>query len=100
MANRGAIEDLADDDVVEVPCYIDRRGPVPLPTGRLADSVRGLVQAVKAYERTLIRAAVEKSAHLADLAMLEYPIIGQWDLAVQLRTTLARGDPENLGYLA
>ena len=40
-------------------------------------SVRGLVQAVKAYERTAIRAAVEKSWPLAQLAMLEYPIIGQ-----------------------
>lgn len=99
VTNHGAIEDLADDDVVEVPCRIDRRGPVPQRTGALPESVRGLVLAVKAYERTAIRAAVEKSARLAELAMLEYPIIGQWELARSLREALTKSDPEGLGYL-
>jgi hypothetical protein len=31
--------------------------------------------------------------------MLEYPIIGQWELAGKLRVALAAGDPEHLGYL-
>lgn len=100
VANRCAIPDLAPDDIVEVPCDIDRRGPVPCPAGPLAESVRGLVLAVKAYERTLIRAAVEKSAPLADLALLEYPIVGEWDLARNLRAALTASDPRYLGYLA
>ena len=99
VTNQGAIEDLADDDVVEVPCRIDRRGAVPQRAGALPESVRGLVLAVKAYERTAIRAAVEKSARLAELAMLEYPIIGQWELARSLREALTNSDPEGLGYL-
>lgn len=98
--NRGAIEDLEDGDIVEVPCRIDRRGPVPQRTGALPESVRGLVLAVKAYERTAIRAAVEKSGRLAELAMLENPIIGQWELACDLKNALARSDREGLGYLA
>ncbi len=99
VPNRGVIEDLEDDDIVEVPCRIDRRGPVPQRTGALPESVRGLVLAVKAYERTAIRAAVEKSGRLAELAMLEYPIIGQWELACSLKDALVRSDPEGLGYL-
>ena len=35
VPNQGAIADLADDDVVEVPCSIDRNGVRPLPAGRL-----------------------------------------------------------------
>jgi 6-phospho-beta-glucosidase len=99
VRNHGCIEDLGDEDVVEVPCKISRTGVTPLPTGRLPESVRGLVLAVKAYERTAIRAAVEKSWPLAQLAMLEYPIIGQWEIAEDLRQKLASSDPEFLGYL-
>lgn len=99
VPNRGAIADLRDDDVVEVPCDIDSRGPRPLPAGSLPDSVRGLVLAVKEYERSAIRAALDQSGQLAQLAMLEYPIIRDWELAGQLRQALAEADPEYLGYL-
>jgi 6-phospho-beta-glucosidase len=99
VPNRGAIEDLHDDDVVEVPCEVDRNGPRPHRTGQLPDSVRGLVQSVKAYERTAIRAALERSAALAQLAMLEYPIVGQWELAGGLMRSLIAADPAHLGYL-
>jgi 6-phospho-beta-glucosidase len=99
VRNGGAIDDLEADDVVEVPCEIDREGPRPQRAGRLPDSVRGLVQAVKAYERTAIRAAISGSGSLAQLAMMEYPIIGQWELAGKLRRSLIEGDMEHLGYL-
>jgi 6-phospho-beta-glucosidase len=99
VRNNGSIEDLDDEDVVEVPCRINRSGVTPLSTGQLPGAVRGLVLAVKAYERTVIRAAVEKSWPLAQLAMLEYPIIGQWEIAEDLRRKLAESDPEFLGYL-
>ena len=100
VPNQGAIDDLEKDDVAEVPCDITRNGPAPRRTGRLPESVRGLVLAVKAYERTTIRAAVERSGRLADLAMLEYPLIGQWDLACEIRKALVHNDPAHLGYLA
>jgi 6-phospho-beta-glucosidase len=100
VPNHGAIPDLEPDDVVEVPCEISRNGIVPHQTGPLAESVRGLVLAVKAYERTTIRAALAKSTRLAELALLEYPIIGQWDLACEVLNHLVRNDREHLGYLA
>lgn len=99
VPNRGAIEDLAAEDVVEVPCAITRDGPAPRRTGRLPESVRGLVLAAKAYERTLIRAATERSRALAQLAMLEYPAIAQWDPAGEVLDALIEGDP-HLAYLA
>jgi len=99
VPNRGAIEDLEPNDVVEVPCDVSRNGIAPHRTGRLAESVRGLVLAVKAYERTSIRAALGGSTRLAELALLEYPIVGQWDLACAVLGDLMRHDCEHLGYL-
>jgi 6-phospho-beta-glucosidase len=99
VANRGAIDDLEANDVVEVPCDVDRSGARPRRIGRLPDSVRGLVESVKAYERAAIEAALRSSRKLAQLAMLEYPIIGQWDLAGELLHSLSESDPQGLGYL-
>jgi 6-phospho-beta-glucosidase len=99
VLNRGSIEDLETDDVVEVPCTVDHSGVRPEPCGRLPEAVRGLVESVKTYERMTIRAALSGSAALARLAMLQYPIIGQWELAGDLIASLITADPEHLGYL-
>jgi 6-phospho-beta-glucosidase len=99
VPNHGAIDDLDAEDVIEAPCDIDRSGAHPRRIGRLPDSIRGLVLAVKAYERTAIRAALERSGPLAQLALLEYPIVGQWELAGDLRKALAESDPEHLAYI-
>ena len=91
--NGNAIEDLPADDVVEVPCAISRDGVRPKPRGHLPEQVRGLVLGVKAYERTIIEAALQGSARLAQLALMEYPIIGQWELAGELVRALIASDP-------
>jgi 6-phospho-beta-glucosidase len=99
VRNEDSIPDLSADDVVELPCSISSQGVKPVHSGRLPESVRGLVLAVKAYERTVIRAVVEKSWPVAQLAMLEYPIIGQWEIAQNLCRVWAERDHEHLGYL-
>ncbi len=67
---------LQPDDVIEVPCRISSAGPRPKPIGDLPLSVRGLVQSVKAYERSIvIQAAVACSSSQALLGLLEYPMI-------------------------
>lgn len=99
VRNRGAIDDLDPDDIVEVPCDVDRDGAHPRPTGRLPEPVRGLTVSVKAYERTVIRAALEGSRALAQLALLEYPSIAQWELAGELLSSLTAADPAGLRHL-
>src|SRR5204862_39565 len=49
-------------------------------------------QGVAAYRAYLLR-------RNASYMKLEYPIIGQWELAGKLRAALVAGDPEHLGYL-
>jgi len=99
VPNRGAIEHLEPDDVVEVPCEVHRGGPRSAATGPLPDGVRGLVLGVKEYERALIRAALEGSAKLARIALMHNPIVGQWEIAGRVLDALIAGDPEGLGYL-
>jgi 6-phospho-beta-glucosidase len=99
VSNRGAIAELKPEDVVEVPCLIDRQGTQPLAVGQLPEAVRGLVLAVKEYERLAIRAAVERSIALARLALMVYPLIGEWEPASTFIAALINSDPEHLGYL-
>lgn len=99
VRNGNSMPDVAASDIVEVPCEVDRNGARPLRAGALPDSVRGLVLSVKAYERTLIRASLESSLSLAQLALLEYPIVGQWEVGGAVLHSLCAHDREFLGYL-
>ncbi len=82
--NRGSIVDVEADDIVEVPCKISNNAITPEPCGRLPEAVRGLVLAVKAYERAAIAAALTGSTLAARKAMLLYPAIGEWEPSKEL----------------
>jgi 6-phospho-beta-glucosidase len=99
VKNNGAMAELANDDVVEVPCLIDWHGPQALAVGALPAQVRGLVQAVKEYERLTIRAAVEKSSALAKQALLIYPLVGEWEPSTRLMAELIKANADSLAYL-
>ena len=58
VRNDGALPDLPDSAVVEIPCRVDRDGAHPLPLAPLAPEMRGLVQAAKAYEELAVAAAM------------------------------------------
>lgn len=84
VPNRGAIADLALDDVVEVTCLVDEHGPTPLAQLPLPDSVRPLVLAVNAYERLTVDAAVTGSVETAVAALVAHPLVGSYDLAQKI----------------
>jgi 6-phospho-beta-glucosidase len=90
VRNRGAIDDLPDDDIVETACSVSNRGIMPESRGSLPEAVRGLVLSVKAYEHALIAAAVDGSARTAQKAMLLYPAIGEWEPAGELLRSLMK----------
>ena len=98
IRNQGAIEDFPPDDVVEVPCQASSAGITPEPAGKLPDTVKGLMFAVKAYERTAIKAALDGSIERAQMALLLYPPVGEWAPAAELLEALIESDPEHLGY--
>ena len=88
LPNAGVLAGLADDDVVEVPARVDRDGPHPLPQPALAPELLGLVQHVAAYERLAVRAALSGDPADVRRALLAHPLVGQWDLAIELARTL------------
>lgn len=75
VANRGAIAELEDQDAVEVPCVIDATGAHPLAVGKVPKSASSLLMDVKEYERLTVRAALERSAALAEEALRRNPLI-------------------------
>ena len=76
-----------------LPCAISRRGVEPEMCGSLPEEVRGLVLAVKAYERAAIQAATTGSAECARKAMLLYPAIGEWDPSADLLRSFSAESP-------
>ena len=91
--NHGAIPDVAYEDVVEALCAISKHGIVPEYCGPLPEDVRGLVLAVKAYERAAIQAAVTGSVESARKAMLLYPSIGEWEPSADLLQQFSAQSP-------
>ena len=73
--NDGALPDLPVDWVVEVPARIDRSGANPVALAPLAPELRGLVEAVKAYEQLAVEAAVTGSRRVALRALLANPLV-------------------------
>ena len=84
VLNQGAVDGLPDDGSVEVPCLVDRTGPHPLRMGALPLPIRGLVQAVKAYESLTVQAAVEGSKRVAMQAAMAHPLVPSWEVAKPL----------------
>ena len=76
VRNGGAMPDLADDDVVEVPARIDRDGAHPLPQPPMPGPMRDLVMTVKAFERLAIVAARSGARDDIRRALEAHPLVG------------------------
>lgn len=96
LRNDGAIPNLANDDVVEIPARIDGEGAHPLPLAPLRPEMLGLVQHAKAYERLAIEAAVAGDRTLALKALLTNPLGPDADRALELLDALLEA---NRAYL-
>jgi 6-phospho-beta-glucosidase len=92
VPNRGSIQGVASEDIVEIPCMVNQSGPRPLSVGALPDSVRGLMFSVKHYERLTIQAAMEERWDVANLALSMNPIVGSWNAAANFLSRLASSD--------
>ena len=96
IRNSGALPDLPDAAVVEIPARIDRDGAHPLPLAPLAPELRGLVEQVKAYEQLTIEAARSGDQATALRALMANPLVAQWAIAEPLLEALLEA---NVGYL-
>ncbi len=84
VRNNGALPELPDDAIVEVPCNINRSGATPAVSTGLHIATGGLAAAVATYERLAVQAAVTGDRETAFLALLAHPLIAQTQPAEQL----------------
>jgi 6-phospho-beta-glucosidase len=88
VPNRGALRDLEDDDVVEVPCVVNANGAQPLAVGPAPAAVRDLLLQVKRYERLTVEAAASGTAADAERALAANPLIDDRGRATRLVAAL------------
>ena len=84
VPNRGAIDGLRPDDVVEVSCRVDATGIHPIPVGTMPEGQSYLVQSVKHYERLTVDAVRRKSRDLAVEALVAHPLVMSYSRAEPL----------------
>ncbi|HEX8863272.1 MAG TPA: 6-phospho-beta-glucosidase [Actinomycetes bacterium] len=96
VRNQGALPDLPDDAVVEIPARIDRDGAHPLPLGPLPPVLLGLVQQMKAYERLTVAAATSGDRGLALEALLANPLVRDYQVAAPLLDALLAKSRDHL----
>lgn len=75
VPNNGAISNLPDDMVVEVPGYVDRHGATPIASGAVPPQVIGLVQMLGQYQAATARAAWEGNRRQAIQALASNPLV-------------------------
>ena len=88
VRNAGAIPNLDDDAVVEVPCRIGAGGADPLPQRPLPPEMLGLVEQVKAYERLTVAAARDGDRDMALKALMANPLVASHSVAAPLLDAL------------
>jgi 6-phospho-beta-glucosidase len=84
VRNRGTLDLLDADAVVEVPCWVDANGARPLTADPLTGHAAGLVCAVKSVERDVIQAAASRSRALAVRALATHPLVDSVTVARRL----------------
>jgi 6-phospho-beta-glucosidase len=82
VKNNGALSFMHNDDVVEVKCLVNRKGASPVPVKEPDNPyIVGLMQAVKAYEKLTVKAAINGSRADALAALMVHPLIGDYHKA-------------------
>ncbi len=94
--NVGAVADLPEASVVEVPCLVGEAGPSPLTVGSLPAAIRGLIQSVKAYEELAVEAGVTGDRRTALQALLVHPLVPGFRVAKGLLDSILSANKEYL----
>jgi 6-phospho-beta-glucosidase len=91
-----AIPDLPDAAVVEVPARITRDGAQVLPLAPLDPAMRGLVQAMKAYEELAVTAATTGDRGVALEALMANPLVARYSIAEPLLAAILEANRKHL----
>lgn len=84
VSNGRTLDFLPADASIEVNCVVTSEGPLPLPVTRVPEQVKGLIHAVKTYERLTIEAAISGDRDIALQAMASHPLVPSVNVAKKL----------------
>lgn len=68
VPNCGAVKNVPDDAMVEIPAYITNEGPEPVRMGEIPTFYKGMVEQQEACEKLVVEAAIEGSYKKALMA--------------------------------
>ena len=96
VRNDGALPELPDDAVVEIPAKVGAEGARAERLDPLQPEMLGLVQQVKAYERLTVKAAMDGDREAALKALLANPLVARFNVARPLLDALLEANRAHL----
>jgi len=99
IPNQGAIENLPDWLVVEVPAIVDKNGLHGVSLGKFPPGFAGLLNNQAAVHDLTAEAVIQKSKALALQALLVDPIVSQYRGLEEMLDTMIAYQEKWLGYL-
>ena len=97
VPNNGTINGMADDDIVEVACWVNGEGIRPIHIGDIPDHQLQLMHDVKLYERLASEAILQRSRAKAIQALTVHPLVGSYPLAQKLINAFIDAHQEWIG---
>jgi 6-phospho-beta-glucosidase len=96
VRNQGTIPCLPYDCAIETNCVVDGNGAHPISIGEIPLEIRGLLQAVKAYEELAVKAGVTGSRRTALQALVAHPLVPSFTVAKGLLDRILEAHAEYL----
>lgn len=84
VENRGSIPGLADEDVVEATCLVNRDGIHPVKVEEVPEHCYLLMRLIKMYEKKTVEAIRTGSRETAIHALMLHPLVNSYSLAKKL----------------
>ena len=82
ILNKGAVDFMEDDDVIEINAVVGKDGAVPIaPKSPVSRHISSMMRTIKTYERYTVKAALNGSKDDAIRALMANPLISDVDAA-------------------
>ncbi|WP_195263483.1 6-phospho-alpha-glucosidase [Clostridium sp. 1001275B_160808_H3] len=94
VENNGAIKNLPDDAMVEIPAYITKDGPEAVRVGEIPTFYKGLIEQQEASEKLVVEAAIEGSYEKALMAFTMNKTIPSAFVAKQILDEMIEANKE------
>ncbi|MCB2298555.1 6-phospho-alpha-glucosidase [Clostridium tagluense] len=94
VENKGAIKNLPDDAMVEIPAYITKDGPEPVRVGEIPTFYKGLIEQQEDSEKLVVEAAIEGSYEKALMAFTMNKTIPSAFVAKQILDDMIEANKE------